>query len=82
MVFLMSVSIREGLEPIVENLSVIILSRLRSLSISLLINPLSTFFFDFKYSFHPIKEERGVPSWCAVSFARPVHNLSLSDLFE
>ena len=71
-----------GFDPMLENLSVITFNLSKSLSISLLIKVLSEFLLFFKYSFHPIRDDKGVPSWCAVSLAKPVHNPSLSDLLE
>ena len=59
----------ENYEPILENLSEITISRLTSFSISK--TPSLSAFSIFKISTQPIIEERGVPIWCAVSFASP-----------
>ena len=71
-----------GLDPILENLSVIILSLSKSFSISTIIFLSFKIFFDFMYSFQAFNEDNGVPYWWAVSFANPVQSLSFSDALE
>ena len=60
---------KAGAAPIFENLSVIVCNRCRSFSISMVYSLLVPFIFN--NSSQASKEDRGVPNWCAVSFAIP-----------
>ncbi len=60
--FFNSSSLMIGLDPILENLSVIILSLSKSFSISTIILLSFKMFFDFIYSFQAINDDNGVPN--------------------
>ena len=73
----MGAGVSSGLEPIFEKRSAIDLRRPTSCSISsatiVVLTPPER-----SRSVQPIRAEMGVPSWWAVSLARPIHTFSCS----
>ena len=67
-------------EPIFEKRSTIFIRWARSFCISS--TAVWSTFCARRYSIHPSSDEVGVPSWCAVSLASPIHTRFCSSCFD